>query len=192
MNSNLTAGYPPPYMCPMSIATRLDRLMKAKKVRSQSSLARLSGVPQPTINRILKGQTDTPEFGTVKKLAAALGVQSTWLAEGPGDDPPVSATGAEVPDAQVYDSALGSAELLKSASQAINDRVRTAQVEAAHHLIEALPSAVLSKLLGFLQEGDFTIFDTNVSRAIQSKSGQKEIDGGEQDPPIPQKRGKLR
>lgn len=52
---------------------------------SQSALARASGVPQPTINRILKGGGRRgPESDTLKKLAAACNVRFEWLNEGRG------------------------------------------------------------------------------------------------------------
>lgn len=53
---------------------------------SQSALSRASGVPQPTINRILKNVgKGQPESGTVTKLAEACNVSFTWLNEGIGD-----------------------------------------------------------------------------------------------------------
>ncbi|PXX14486.1 phage repressor protein C with HTH and peptisase S24 domain [Paraburkholderia tropica] len=51
----------------------------AKGVKSQSALSRASGVPQPTINRILKGTTPNPDLSTVQKLCDALGVSVEWL-----------------------------------------------------------------------------------------------------------------
>lgn len=52
---------------------------------NQSALSRASGVPQPTINRILKGGGKRgPETETVKKLAAACRVNFVWLMEGKG------------------------------------------------------------------------------------------------------------
>jgi transcriptional regulator with XRE-family HTH domain len=69
----------------MDIASRLDRAMKAADVRSQSQLARISGVPQPTINRILKGAgKQGPETVTLTALAAALNVELRWLQQGVG------------------------------------------------------------------------------------------------------------
>lgn len=41
-----------------------------------SDLARMSKVPQPTIFRILSGETKDPRTGTVKRLERALGVSS--------------------------------------------------------------------------------------------------------------------
>lgn len=152
--------------------------MQARKVKSQSALARMAGVPQPTINRILKGQTDTPELGTVKKIAAALNVPATWLAEGPGDTPPDRST----------DPAESSAAFLAAANQSVEERVRAVQLEATRALIETLPSAALSRLLGVLQEaeatGDYTLFHPSTIHGVRQPQmeGAKEIQGGEPDP----------
>ena len=53
-----------------------------KRKLSQTKLSALSGVPQPTINRILSGATLNPEAATVAALAAACGVTFGWLYEG--------------------------------------------------------------------------------------------------------------
>lgn len=66
-----------------SIAERLDALMRSRGIKSQNQLARVSGVPQSTINRILKkGDAYSPEWATLKKLATALNVSVEWLTEG--------------------------------------------------------------------------------------------------------------
>lgn len=50
---------------------------------SQSALFRRSGVPQPTIARILKGSGKSgPETATLVALARALGVEFLWLQQG--------------------------------------------------------------------------------------------------------------
>ncbi|WP_321878451.1 helix-turn-helix domain-containing protein [Paraburkholderia bannensis] len=74
MDSKLWERYAPPYSRAMDIGKRLDEAMKAKGIRSQSELSRKAGVPQPTINRILKGTTPNPDLNTIKKLCDALGV----------------------------------------------------------------------------------------------------------------------
>lgn len=71
------------YWSPMSIGERLDQAMKAAGVRSQSELSRRSGVPQPTINRILKGP-GAPEASTALKIAKSLGINFVWLMQGDG------------------------------------------------------------------------------------------------------------
>lgn len=57
----------------MDIANELDEAMKNFRTGgiSQPELAQLSGVPQPTISRTLKGKS-TPETKTLIKLARAL------------------------------------------------------------------------------------------------------------------------
>lgn len=66
---------------------------------SQSELSRRSGVPQPTIARILKGGGPKgPETDTLMKLAHALGVEFMWLQSGDepkqaGGQPPIQKTG---------------------------------------------------------------------------------------------------
>lgn len=67
----------------MDIASRLDEAMREARFESQSALARVSGIPQPTINRILNGVGKKgPEAATLQKLAAACNVSFTWLHEG--------------------------------------------------------------------------------------------------------------
>jgi phage repressor protein C with HTH and peptisase S24 domain len=69
----------------MTIAIRLDNAMQDAGFKSQSALARASGVPQPTINRILKGVgSKGPETETLRKLASACQVSFEWLHEGLG------------------------------------------------------------------------------------------------------------
>lgn len=57
----------------MGIRENLKRLMELKRV-SQYELARQTGVPQPTIHRILIGESVDPKTVTVEKLANYFGV----------------------------------------------------------------------------------------------------------------------
>lgn len=57
--------------------------MKKAGFKSQSALARASGVSQTTINRILKSTGNSgPETETIRKLADACGVSFAWLHDG--------------------------------------------------------------------------------------------------------------
>lgn len=85
MNRLLCASYTRAYSCGMNISTRLDQAMQQAGIPSQSALARASGVPQPTINRILKGSGKRgPETNTIAALAAACNVAAQWLTDGTG------------------------------------------------------------------------------------------------------------
>lgn len=65
--------------------------MMSARIRSQAELSRRSGVPQPTIHRILNG-TGRPTMGVVEELAKALKVPYVWLLMG------VDYTQPELPD----------------------------------------------------------------------------------------------
>jgi len=73
------------YSVKMTIPMRLQQAMSTAGIKSQSELARRAGVPQPTINRILKGVgRQGPATETLKKLAAACEVPFQWLVDGTG------------------------------------------------------------------------------------------------------------
>ncbi|ALM85550.1 helix-turn-helix domain-containing protein [Bordetella sp. N] len=64
----------------MTITDRLSSLMRWRGIRSQRHLARLSGVPQTSIHRILADRPGyVPSTLTVGKLAYALSVSPDWL-----------------------------------------------------------------------------------------------------------------
>ena len=62
----------------LDIADRLAQLMREKEF-TQSSLSRASGVPQPTINRILVRVTRDPRRESVVKLANCFNVSPEFL-----------------------------------------------------------------------------------------------------------------
>ena len=62
----------------LDIADRLAQLMREKKF-TQSSLSRASGVPQPTINRILVRVTRDPRRESVVKLANCFNISPEFL-----------------------------------------------------------------------------------------------------------------
>ena len=73
----------------MDIASRLDMAMRAKNFHDQKHLARTSGVPASTINRILSGRNKSISITHAQQLARALSVSMHWLAcgdEDPNDD----------------------------------------------------------------------------------------------------------
>lgn len=60
------------------LAKNLDRVIKNKGT-NPTALAKLSGVPQPTIFKILKGQSKNPGVSTIESLASALDVSVPQL-----------------------------------------------------------------------------------------------------------------
>lgn len=67
----------------MSLALRLRALMRRRGIKSQNQLARLSGVPQSCIHRILtREERYSPTRGTLLRLAQALDTQVPWLTDG--------------------------------------------------------------------------------------------------------------
>ncbi|MGV2865402.1 helix-turn-helix domain-containing protein [Achromobacter sp. AGC39] len=67
----------------MSPAQRLRALMRWRGIHSQNQLARLSGVPQSCIHRILtRGKDYSPSRTTLLRLAKALDTSVPWLSDG--------------------------------------------------------------------------------------------------------------
>jgi hypothetical protein len=94
--------------------------MDAKKI-SPSQLARTSFVPQPTIFRILSGETKDPRTGTVKRLERAMGAKSPPIADEHSDQ-------YEVVDdfAKVYAASDETwRTFLKTAVQAAKNEIKT-------------------------------------------------------------------
>lgn len=73
-----------------TFSSRLVLAMKNAGFRSQSALARASGVPQSTLSRLLTGAgAQGPETNTVRRIAAACKVTFEWLMHGDGVPAPV-------------------------------------------------------------------------------------------------------
>ncbi|QVQ25309.1 helix-turn-helix domain-containing protein [Achromobacter deleyi] len=68
----------------MSLAHRLRTLMRWRGIHSQNQLARISGVPQSCIHRILTRPEHrySPARGTLVRLAQALDTSVPWLTDG--------------------------------------------------------------------------------------------------------------
>ncbi|CAB3624259.1 helix-turn-helix domain-containing protein [Achromobacter aegrifaciens] len=79
------------YIALMSLAQRLHTLMRWRGIKSQNQLARISGVPQSCIHRILmREDCYSPSRATLLRLARALDTSVPWLTDGvgPGGDTP--------------------------------------------------------------------------------------------------------
>lgn len=85
----------------MTLAQRLRTQMQWRGIKSQNQLARISGVPQSSIHRILsRDDAYAPARSTLQRLAAALHTTVPWLADGmsasasPSSTPTPHANGA--------------------------------------------------------------------------------------------------
>ena len=101
-----------------TLAERLATLM-AEKGLSQAELARIIGVKQPSIFKILSGQTLNPK--NILEIATALGVNPHWLKTGEGSpDADVFAFTSEKDDNHTLRVDLLDAELAAHSSGIIN------------------------------------------------------------------------
>jgi len=69
----------------MNIAERLRSKMLELGL-NESELGRRADVPQPTINRILSGESASPRRPTIEKIARVLKVSPNWLMFGGADE----------------------------------------------------------------------------------------------------------
>lgn len=69
-----------------TIADRIDFAMRHAGIKSQADLARLSGVPNSTIVRILKDNSD-PNVANLAAISRACGISMDWLATGREQEP---------------------------------------------------------------------------------------------------------
>ncbi len=78
----------------MSLAQRLHTLMRWRGIKSQNQLARISGVPQSCIHRILTREDRySPSRATLLRLARALDTSVPWLTDGVAPCAAAAATG---------------------------------------------------------------------------------------------------
>jgi phage repressor protein C with HTH and peptisase S24 domain len=75
----------------MKIGGRVEAEMK-RRDWSEGELARRTGVSQPTIHRILKGESKSPRHENVQAIAKAFGCTPEWLWTGVGKAPTESST----------------------------------------------------------------------------------------------------
>lgn len=84
---------------------------------SESELGRRAGVPQPTVHRIITGESLSPRQLNIEKIAKALGVSANWLWTGKKDLPFPKKSSVEEP-------LLIASEPAKTGSSAKRRRVR--------------------------------------------------------------------
>jgi transcriptional regulator with XRE-family HTH domain len=68
-----------------SLGKQLHKLMAQHNV-TEANLARIIKLPQPTLNRLLSGQTEDPRISTLRKLSSYFNVTLDYLI----NDPPTA------------------------------------------------------------------------------------------------------
>lgn len=130
-----------------SLSSRLNALMTEQGI-SQAELARKIGIKQPSVYKILSGQTHNPK--NILEMAAVLGVNAHWLKTGEGSRE-IAGGGLAVNDPQ----AVYSADYAAEADNEHCIRVDLLDFEAAAHTSGIInldyPDVVLS--IFFTPEG---------------------------------------
>ncbi|SFD83896.1 Phage repressor protein C, contains Cro/C1-type HTH and peptisase s24 domains [Massilia yuzhufengensis] len=140
--------------------------MQAAGILSQNALARASGIPQPTINRILKGTGKKgPETNTLTALAQACNVSVQWLTDGTGQmarTPGEAPQEAEVMNISVDDEAVKFVAI-RLVARFIHAGLNGhgGDIEYDDHLVRSVPldwilekRLIPSKLVGIRVKGD--------------------------------------
>ena len=113
-----------------TIAMRLRQLMETAHM-SENELSRRSGVPQPTIHRILMGTSKSPRIGNLEKLAKSLSTTTSYLAHGVSISS-YSSHGAVAASVGFMPSALG---FMSSTFEAINSTRQKLKHSTYHYPI---------------------------------------------------------
>jgi transcriptional regulator with XRE-family HTH domain len=103
----------------LDISKQLAKLMREQKL-SQSALSRATGVPQPTINRILSEVTREPRRDSVVRIAKYFGMAPEDLYEAPKKSKGSAATVEELFNKIALLSAAERKALFSKVSKEIN------------------------------------------------------------------------
>lgn len=120
----------------MSIGQRVEKLMNAKGW-SEGELSRQSGVPQPTIHRIIKGESQSPRQQNIEKLAKAFGTTASDLW---GERP-------------FHPPALELADAPQPYSQKESTEILLRQLSSAHAKASPKSQGVISRLIAAAEKG---------------------------------------
>lgn len=70
-----------------TIGERISHLISLRGLGSVRRAALAVGIPQQTLDRIIRGEAASPRIGTLQKIAEAFDVSIEWLVTGKGDLP---------------------------------------------------------------------------------------------------------
>jgi len=149
-------------------SVRLKKAMGAAGV-TQYKLAQMSGVPQPTISRILKSISRNPTTDKLEALANALDISIAWLISGEG---PMTAV-----DARKQQKRQGQAEAHWDREKRFDEMVLALKADG---LDPATHLGLSDEEFASVESGEVAIPDwlltTNKPKAIHSKPDKHELE----------------
>lgn len=140
----------------MSIGLRIEKLMAAKGW-SEGELHRQSGVSQPTIHRIIKGESQSPRHQNIEKIAKAFG---TTAADLWGERPAPAPTAMAAEDQMIYRIDPSAEHLLAQLS--------TARAKASPNSQAVISRLIASSQRGTLNEAAWTLIG-NLLTELENK-----------------------
>lgn len=126
----------------MKVGERVDAVMRSREW-SEGELARRASIPQPTVHRIVCGESKSPRQENIQAIAKAFSCSAEWLWTGIGK-PPAGFEALPEPPAHASQSAADfvHAMLATKAGKALSKEARERLLGAAEEQpVSALPPA---------------------------------------------------
>lgn len=117
----------------MKIGDRIEAEM-IRREWSEGELARRSGVPQPTIHRIIKSESKNPRQENIQAIARVLGCSSDWLWYGTGKAPEGAAQAETEPASNAIDKVR---QMLEKVGNRLPTEARAQILQAAEQDVAA-------------------------------------------------------
>lgn len=124
----------------MKIGERIEAEMRRREW-SEAELARRASITQPTVHRIIKGESKNPRQDNIQAIAKAFGCSAEWLWTGAGKAPNGVDEAAEQP--QVSAAAIVF-EMLKKHGKGLTEEAQQKICTAVEMSLPGLPSNVVT------------------------------------------------
>lgn len=162
-----------------TLADRVSHLLFVRGM-SEAELARISGVPQPTVHRIANGTSKSPRYESVQAIAAAFMVSANYLLSGEYSGFTISSDAISPTALLTADESQALAEQIRSTAAAVEavgnvdskDESPFAVYEFPHEMYAALRQ--VGEILGGIREVERQGLEATPEMV---KSGLKVLDG---------------
>ncbi|MBE9609522.1 LexA family transcriptional regulator [Chitinilyticum litopenaei] len=150
----------------MDTRTRLQQWMRHHGL-TQGQLGQQAGVPQPTIQRILSGDTASPRTETLRKLISALGLTPAEFEAGPAVSAATASNMPLVVHAPLISGVVDSKPHFAATGVAVDRAILNMASVSANQLMAAMaPHNSMAPTIG---KGDIVLIDTSRTELL---SGQ--------------------